>query len=198
MATSSCCQLWSLPMSLEDQKRHRREYVSARRAAARIAGIKLPGDDWAKKNPDRHRENVAKWRARNPQKSSQIYRSNQATRRSTPWGRINNCMWPLLHRGLRANTPRMGKYNTALGYSWGDLRAHIEMQFSDVMTWANWGEVWEIDHITPLSSFHFQSLSDPLFKACWAMTNLRPLLREQNQKKRAMPEKGGGLPRLFH
>jgi hypothetical protein len=36
----------------------------------------------------------------------------------------------------------------AVGYSREQLRMHIEAQFSEGMSWANYGE-WHIDHIVP-------------------------------------------------
>lgn len=51
------------------------------------------------------------------------------------------------------------------------------------MTWETWGAVWEIDHIKPLSHFRYESISDPLFRECWALNNLRPLLRAENASK---------------
>lgn len=185
MAHSSCQQR-SLPMtSYEEKKIQDRLRIAVRRAAAKATGAKIPGDDWAKKNPDRHRKNTAKWRGENPEKAMQIYRDNQRTSRSTPWGQITNRMWPTIHSALRSETPRFGKYNVALGYPWPALRSHLESQFTDGMTWHNWGSVWELDHIRPLSGFQYTSLDDPLFKECWALSNLRPLLRDANQKKGA-------------
>lgn len=70
-------------------------------------------------------------------------------------------------------------WERALGYSAGELKAHLERQFSDGMTWENHGVLWEIDHIVPLA--HFLNRAD--FKAAWAMENLRPLLKVLNQAK---------------
>jgi len=39
-----------------------------------------------------------------------------------------------------------------LGYSSNDLKIHMELLFSDGMSWENWGE-WHIDHKTPVSKF---------------------------------------------
>jgi hypothetical protein len=188
MAMLSHCQQWSLPMPLSVAER-----MANKRARDKAKGIVSPSDRWAKENPDKHRLRVASWRAKNTEKAGQIYRDNQATRRSTPWGQINNCMWPSVHRGVRAKKPRMGKYNMALGYSWADLRVHIEWQFLVGMTWENWGEVWELDHIKPASLFKYMSLDDPLFRECWALSNLRPLWRDANAKKSAIHVSGETL-----
>jgi len=98
---------------------------------------------------------------------------------------MNHTLFCLLHRGVRAKINRASKYNVYLGYTWADLRAHLEAQFTPAMSWENWGDVWELDHIKPLSSFRYESLDDPLFRECWALSNLRPLPRKENATKGA-------------
>jgi hypothetical protein len=192
----------------DEQKRaYGREYMRKKRAEARAAGVALDSDkwqsknkdkraahtrawrernqdyNWAAKNQDIHRANVARWRLENRDKAREIGRRSQATRRSTPWGRINNNMWSLIAGGVRRRSTKRGKYNTPLGYTWAQLAEHLEQQFTADMAWDNWGTVWEIDHIKPLSTFHYQSLDDPLFKEAWALTNLRPLHAHMNAAK---------------
>jgi predicted AlkP superfamily pyrophosphatase or phosphodiesterase len=94
-------------------------------------------------------------------------------------------MWTIVHDGVRRRSGGRSKYCVALGYTWADLRAYLEERFTPGMSWENWGEVWELDHIKPLSSFQYQSLEDPLFRECWALSNLRPLHREANATKGA-------------
>lgn len=39
-----------------------------------------------------------------------------------------------------------------IGCSWTELVKHLENQFTDGMTWENWGmKGWHIDHIKPIS-----------------------------------------------
>lgn len=74
------------------------------------------------------------------------------------------------------------KWESLVGYSLADLMAHLERQFLKGMTWDNRGE-WEIDHITPLALFNFDSAEHPDFRAAWALTNLRPIWADDNRKK---------------
>jgi hypothetical protein len=174
----------------EERKAYLRSYMAAKRLAAKEAGDRLPSDQWAANNPDKQREKTARWRAENPERSNELGRIHQAKRRSTPWGQINNSLWTLVHYGVRHNSTGMGLYNQVLGYSWADLRAHLEAQFLDGMTWENWATVWELDHIKPVSLFHYTSVADPLFLECWALSNLRPLWRDANAKKSAIHVQG--------
>ena len=61
------------------------------------------------------------------------------------------------------------------------LKAHLEAQFQPGMTWGNYGEVWECDHIRPVSAWN---LADPdQFRLCWSWHNLQPLTPQQNRDK---------------
>jgi len=71
-----------------------------------------------------------------------------------------------------------------VGYTTDELKLHLEKQFHKRMTWSNYGKYgWHIDHIVPVSHFKFSSVEDPDFKACWALSNLRPLWSRENYKK---------------
>ncbi len=169
----------------EEQKAAKCEYVRQRREDAKAQGIKLQGDDWAAKNPDKHRENVQQWRAENPEKTAELARKYQANRRNTEWGKITNRLYGILQIELRQCSPwhsRDSKYTRAMGYSFYDLYAHIASQFREGMSWDNWGE-WHIDHIKPLKLFRYESLDDPLFKEAWALSNLQPLWKHENLSK---------------
>jgi len=58
------------------------------------------------------------------------------------------------------------------------LKKHLEIQFTDGMSWDNRSE-WHIDHIIPLSS---AKTEDELYKLCH-YENLQPLWAEDNLKK---------------
>ena len=71
-----------------------------------------------------------------------------------------------------------------LGYSLDELYKHLEAQFTEGMTWENYGKGgWHIDHIIPVCSFVYTTSDEPAFKECWALTNLRPLWEEENLAK---------------
>jgi len=89
----------------------------------------------------------------------------------------------LMHRALGKG--KAGRsWREFVPYTLPDLTAHLERQFLPGMTWANRGQ-WHIDHIVPLASFTYSSLTDPDFQAAWALTNLRPLWARENIVKNA-------------
>src|SRR5262245_6261589 len=68
-----------------------------------------------------------------------------------------------------------------IAYSPDRLRVHIEAQFTEGMSWANYGTTWHIDHVRPCASF---DLSNPLQqRACFNFVNLRPLWKPDNGSK---------------
>ena len=71
-----------------------------------------------------------------------------------------------------------------LGCSIAFLKEYLERQFQPGMSWDNWrGDVWQIDHILPLSSF---DLSDrQQFLVACHYTNLQPLWSADNRRKSA-------------
>ena len=62
-----------------------------------------------------------------------------------------------------------------LGCSIDELKQHLELQFKPEMNWGNHGEVWEIDHIKPCSSFDLTDIEQQ--KQCFHYTNLQPLFK---------------------
>ena len=83
----------------------------------------------------------------------------------------------IVSRGMGAKT---GSTFDLLACSLDELRTHLESQFTDKMTWENYGE-WHIDHIRPCASF---DLTDPeQQRQCFHFSNLQPLWAEDNLRK---------------
>lgn len=59
------------------------------------------------------------------------------------------------------------------------LRMHLEERFRDGMSWANYGTLWEVDHIVPLAS---AKTPEEVFLLSHH-TNLQPLLASENLRK---------------
>lgn len=79
-------------------------------------------------------------------------------------------------------------WDEVFGYTIQELRCHLESLFQPSMTWENYGAVWHIDHIKPMSLFSFTSSDDPEFEACWSLKNLQPLFVHENLTKGAKYE----------
>lgn len=77
-----------------------------------------------------------------------------------------------------------------LPYTLQQLKSHLESQFTPEMTWNNYGDYWEIDHIIPINTFNLSSSDEPKFKICWSLANLRPLEKSLN---RSRPKDGSDI-----
>lgn len=146
----------------------------------RRAHLKATDHEALKKQQREYRQ---AWRDRNPEKSRAYKAQWMRAKRKEPRANLNT----RIGNGIRASLAS-GKggqqWNEAVGYSTDDLMRHIERQFLAGMSWANMPE-WHVDHILPLSSFEFETVDCPGFKAAWAMTNLRPMWAFDNISKGA-------------
>jgi hypothetical protein len=100
-------------------------------------------------------------------------------RRRIRHDRIGDIMRLALKRNGNSN-----KVEHLLGYSIAELKKHLEGQFTYRMSWEKFNKgLIHIDHILPISSFDFRIIGDSEWKACWALTNLRPLWAKDNIAK---------------
>lgn len=72
-----------------------------------------------------------------------------------------------------------------LGCSIEEFRAHIASQFTDGMSWDNYGgkDGWQVDHIKPLALYDLTDIEQA--RAACHFTNLQPLWAADNNHKRA-------------
>lgn len=106
---------------------------------------------YRKKNIEKVREYQNLW-IKDKYKNDINYKLKQTVR-----SRINFSL-----KGLK----KTYKTITYLGCNIEDYRVFLEKKFKPEMSWENYGEIWEIDHILPLSkggSFHYTN-TQPLFK----------------------------------
>lgn len=98
-----------------------------------------------------------------------------------PAWRVSAHMRTLMHRALGSG--KAGRsWREFVSYTLPELMEHLERQFLPGMSWENRGD-WHIDHIVPRASFDYSSPADPEFRACWALSNLRPLWALDNIRK---------------
>lgn len=76
------------------------------------------------------------------------------------------------------------KWESLVGYTAKDLQCHLSALMPAGMVWEDiMAGRAEVDHIVPKSLFVYDSHSHPAFKACWALSNLRPLWKIHNRAK---------------
>jgi len=82
--------------------------------------------------------------------------------------------------GWKINQSIQKKYKTLssielLGCNLEQVRNHLQTQFKPEMNWENHGDIWEIDHIKPCSSFNLMDVEEQ--KECFNYKNLQPLFK---------------------
>ena len=110
--------------------------------------------DWNKNNNEKRKEITINHYNKNKIINPQIY----------AWRSL------LTHSLKRLGQKKEGHTIDLLGYSAIDLKNHIEMLFTDGMSWNNYGE-WHIDHIKRLVEFDKNTHPNIVNALC----NLRPL-----------------------
>jgi hypothetical protein len=168
-------------------KKRWRDKNPARQRALTIA--------WQRKNRDRINKQYRDRYARNPelyraklkakrQRMGEKYRAQikraRTKMRLTPEGMLYHRMSQSIREALRG-AKRRCKWEDLLGYSVDELKAHLESQFTEGMTWEKFfGGGIHIDHLIPRMKFKYTSPNDRQFKKCWALSNLRPIWPKEN------------------
>jgi hypothetical protein len=170
----------------ESHKQRRRNFGESVRKKER---------DWYKKNKSEVLTRNATWRRENWEKVyNQRMESGSYRRGKRKWyhrkGK-NNLQFVISERlrgRLRAALKNQGissekRAESALnlvGCSIEELKAYIEEQFTEGMSWENYGE-WHIDHIRPCASFDMSNEVEQ--KECFHFLNLQPLWASENLRK---------------
>lgn len=145
--------------------------------------VKARTKAWREANPERKSENNRRWAAANPDAARQSALASKRKRRKQPFVRLAESIGAQVRAALVGG--KSGRsWEQIVGYPRADLVRHLERQFVRGMTWANYGTEWHVDHITPVVAFRAEDPNSPAFKACWALSNLRPLWASENVRKR--------------
>lgn len=92
---------------------------------------------------------------------------------------IRSLIFNSYKRFLEGKESKSEKTINILGCSFEEFKQHIESQFLEWMTWNNYGDLWEIDHIYP----HSLAKDEEELIKLNHYTNLRPLCKYLNRSK---------------
>ena len=139
---------------------------------------------WREEKKEYLREYHKKWREENIEKHRKTKRDYERNRKATDplYKLISNFRTAIYQVLKESNVDKNEHYFDVLPYSQEELIQHLENQFTDDLTWDNYGE-WHLDHIIPISSFNIQEMGDEEFIKCWSLKNLQPLWGEENIRK---------------
>lgn len=138
--------------------------------------------NWYEENKEYRKEYLREYREKNIEKIRERKRNYEKNRKDNdPLYKLIANFRTAIYTVLKENNMnKYGHYFDILQYSPEELANHLEKQFTDGMTWENYGE-WHVDHIMPCASF---DLSDPVQqRTCFRWTNLQPLWAADNIRK---------------
>jgi hypothetical protein len=136
---------------------------------------------WSEDKQEHLRKYHQKWREKNIDKHREYKRKYEKHRKDTdPAYKLISNFRTAIYQVLKENNVEKNKhYFDILQYTPEELISHLEKQFTDGMTWDNYGE-WHVDHRMPISSFNFESVDDDSFIKCWSLDNLQPMWGKEN------------------
>lgn len=136
---------------------------------------------WSKENREHLKEYHKQWREGNI--DYQKYRRNyeKTKKDNDPQYKLSCYTRTAVYTCLKErNIVKYSKTFNLLPYNLDELMEHLESQFTEGMTWDNYGD-WHVDHIKPMSSFDFTEYGE--FELCWSLRNLQPLWAGENLSK---------------
>lgn len=130
----------------------------------------------------RRRENAKQGYRRMRSERPEVYKAQIRRKLANPMNRIARNhrarLYELIKRGFMVKKLNSLEY---FGCRPAFLKRHLESQFKPRMTWENYGKVWHIDHILPLSKFNLLNHEECLRAFNWS--NLQPMFGPENLSK---------------
>lgn len=146
--------------------------------------LSLKHKKWSEKNREHLTEYHKQWRSENVNKWRKTKRDYERNRKSNdPLYKLISNFRTAIYQVLKENrVDKNQSYFDVLKYSPKELISHLENQFTDDMTWENYG-TWHVDHKLPITSFDIREMGDDEFMRCWSLENLQPMWGEENIRK---------------
>jgi len=139
---------------------------------------------WYEQNKEHRKEYLKEYREKNIsniRKTKRDYERNRKAR--DPLYKLISNFRTAIYQVLKENNiKKNGHYFEILKYTPEQLINHLEKQFSDEMTWDNYGD-WHVDHKHPISLYNIKEIGDNEFMKCWSLDNLQPMWSVDNIKK---------------
>jgi hypothetical protein len=126
------------------------------------------------KNKDKYMENNKKWRDENRDKINEQMREKMRNNENL---RLRKNLRKKLHYCLTKDRPTMEYIGCDLEF----LKSWLEYNFTEGMTFENYGLYWHVDHVIPCAKFNFENKSE--IKSCFSWYNLQPLEASKNFSK---------------
>lgn len=126
---------------------------------------------------------VIKWRKDNPQKIKSWRKKYNKKLKDNPIYRIKRKIYgklKIIMSDIKKNKTT-NKIRQTINTSSSHFKAHLEKLFKPGMSWENYGIIWCLDHVKPLSAFNLSDYRE-IDKINY-YENIQPLFLEENVKK---------------
>lgn len=136
-----------------------------------------------KSNPEKVRSATKNWIANNRDHVRAYARKKHAERyKNDPQYAVTHNLRCRMLSALKVASARKSEKTMALiGCTGAELVSHIERQFTEGMSWSNYGQ-WHVDHKKPCAAFN---LLEPFQQQqCFHFSNLQPLWNTENWAKK--------------
>lgn len=139
---------------------------------------------WYEDNKEKWKEYLKEYREKNAEKIREVKRNYEKTRKANdPLYKLISNFRTAIYQVLKENNvDKNGHYFEVLKYTPEELINHLEKQFTDGMTWDNYGQ-WHVDHVMPISVHDIHEIGDDEFMRCWSLSNLQPMWGDENIRK---------------
>jgi hypothetical protein len=172
----------------EECAKDRRREVKRQSRGRNQEVVRRYARNWRAGNRDRDRSNRRDWTGKNRERLTAYKRDYDNQRKRTDHvfklvvnvrSRVATALRASRLKGQRVTARGALRY---LGCPFDDFARHIESQFTDGMSWENFGkDGWHVDHIYPLGR---ADLTDPVeLLAAFNWRNCRPLWEAENMIK---------------
>ena len=125
-------------------------------------------------NKDKYMENNKKWREENRDKINEQMRDRMRNDVSL---RLRKNLRKRLHYCIIKNKSTMEYVGCDLDF----LKSWLKYNFTEEMTFENYGSYWHVDHVIPYARFNFEDENE--IKTCFSWYNLQPLEASKNMSK---------------
>jgi len=136
---------------------------------------------YREKNREKIRAGERKYNENNREKVRASRRKYKNERRKRDPNYALTCVLRARLSGALRGQAKAASTMALLGCTVGELRQHLEKQFTEGMSWTNRGTAWHVDHILPCSSFDLSDAEQQ--RRCFHWSNLQPLFAFDNLSK---------------
>ena len=168
----------------EEYKKFQKEYRKTHREKAKKYAKEYhkTHKEECKEYFEAHKEKIENYQKKYRETHTKQRNEWWRNRRENPQYRLSNNISRRIRQSLK-NGENSYRWESLVNYTLNDLIEHLEKQFTAEVNWNNYGFYWHVDHIIPISVFNFDNSNQLDFKRCWALENLQPLEKSENQEK---------------